>query len=86
MPLDERQISSTISSWSAEELDSMPAYSMAMPFESDPNPNPMEHLGAMLDMTTDFDWVCAPIRVLFLEKDVLFSPDSRLSNLTNHCD
>jgi hypothetical protein len=51
----------------------MPPYSMAMPFESDPNPNPMEHLGAMLDMTTDFDWVCAQVHVIFLKTACYFT-------------
>jgi hypothetical protein len=65
LPVEAGQNSANICNWSSESADILP-FTMNTQLESELMPIPMENLGAMLDATTDFDWVCVDIRVNFL--------------------
>jgi hypothetical protein len=65
LPAEAGQNSADIRNWSSDSPDILP-FTVNTQLESELMPMPMENLGAMLDMTTDFDWVCVDIRVSFL--------------------
>lgn len=56
-----------MSSWPTEAPDSLLPLNADMLFEADLMPITGEDLGAMLDTTTDFDWVCNTYEYILLQ-------------------